>query len=86
MMGPHPLTHPLESNTCIIHVTPRYTLNRTRAYTASLQAPPIGGVVSYYWPSLAEINTRSRRLVNAYFKQQKREEIRQAQLIKVNYM
>ena len=37
----------------------------------------------YIWPSLAEINTRSRRLVNAYLKQQKREELRHAQLIKV---
>ncbi|XP_019853043.1 PREDICTED: chromodomain-helicase-DNA-binding protein 7-like [Amphimedon queenslandica] len=36
----------------------------------------------YIWPSLAEINTRSRRLVNAYLKQQKREELRHAQLIK----
>ena len=36
------------------------------------------------WPSLAEINTRSRRLVNAYLKQQKKEELRQAQLLKVS--
>lgn len=35
------------------------------------------------WPSLADINTRSRRLVNAYLKQQKREEHRQAQILKV---
>lgn len=44
-------------------------------------SPLRGGV--FIWPSLAEINTRARRLVNAYLKQQRREELRLAQLVKV---
>ena len=35
------------------------------------------------WPSLADVNTRARRLVSAWLKQQKREEQKQAQLQKV---
>lgn len=45
-------------------------------------SPLRGGV--FIWPSLAEINTRARRLVNAYLKQQRREELRLAQLVKVS--
>ena len=37
------------------------------------------------WPSLADVNTRARRLVSAWLKQQKREEQKQAQLQKVRF-
>lgn len=36
------------------------------------------------WPSLAEVNTRARRLVSAWLKQLKKEEQKLAQLQKVS--
>ena len=64
----------------IVHPSkfPSLCLSRTR-----------GGEISPYvlcWPSLADVNTRARRLVNAYLKQQKRDELRQVQLVKVSQL
>jgi SNF2 family DNA or RNA helicase len=65
------------------------TIRKTRAATAALMTTPSNSslidyqVGPYVWPSLAEINTRARRLVNSYLKQQKRLEMKQAQLMKV---
>ena len=59
------------------------TLHRTRATAAAMSAISGEDTNSYVWPSLAEINTRARRLVNAFLKQQRREELRQVQLMKV---
>jgi hypothetical protein len=38
----------------------------------------------YLWPTLADVNTRARRLVNAWIKHQKREEQKQVHLLKVS--
>ena len=38
----------------------------------------------YLWPTLADVNTRARRLVNAWIKNQKREEQKQVHLLKVS--
>ena len=38
----------------------------------------------YAWPTLADVNTRARRLVSAWIKHQKREEQKQVNLIKVS--
>ena len=38
----------------------------------------------YAWPTLADVNTRARRLVSAWIKQQKREEQKQVNLMKVS--
>lgn len=40
----------------------------------------------YQWPSLADVNTRARRLVSAWVKNQKREEQKQMHLIKVSIL
>lgn len=65
---------------------PVIPIRKTRASATLLTAEPstsLGVEPGFYtWPSLAEINTRARRLVNAYFKQQRKEEIRQHQLLK----
>ena len=37
----------------------------------------------YVWPSLAEVNTRARRYVSAWIKHQKREESKQAHMMRV---
>ena len=37
----------------------------------------------FIWPSLADVNTRARRLVSAWVKHQKREEQKQVHLMKV---
>ena len=37
----------------------------------------------FFWPSLADVNTRARRLVSAWVKNQKREEQKQLHLMKV---
>lgn len=65
---------------CATHAPPNelssFLIDRTR-----------GADLSPYvlcWPTLADVNTRARRLVNAYLKQQKRDELRQVQLVKVS--
>ena len=40
----------------------------------------------YPWPSLAEVNTRARRYISAWLKQQRRDEHKQAQLVKVSHV
>lgn len=54
----------------------------TLLYTALVHSVHIGQLV---WPSLADVNTRARRLVSAWLKQQKREEQKQLQLLKVRF-
>ena len=50
----------------------------------SLPPPsPLSGM--YVWPTLADVNTRARRLVSAWVKHQKKEEQKQVLLIKVNF-
>ena len=41
----------------------------------------VGGY--YVWPSLAEVNTRARRYVACWLKHQKKEEIKQAHIMRV---
>lgn len=43
--------------------------------------PPLIGM--YMWPTLADVNTRARRLVSAWVKHQKKEEQKQVHLLKV---
>ena len=42
-------------------------------------------VGQYPWPSLADVNTRARRYVSTWVKHQKREELKQAHLVKVSF-
>ena len=51
-------------------------------FYSSLCIPPSG---QYPWPSLAEVNTRARRYISAWIKQLRREELKQAHLLKVNW-
>ena len=40
----------------------------------------------YPWPSLAEVNTRARRYISAWLKQQRKDELKQAHLLKVSQL
>ena len=51
-------------------------------WSNSIPTPPPG---QYPWPSLAEVNTRARRYISAWLKQQRRDEHKQAQLVKVSH-
>ncbi|CAI8021600.1 Chromodomain-helicase-DNA-binding protein 7 [Geodia barretti] len=55
---------------------------KTKNIATNTQSPTPPRTGMYLWPTLADVNTRARRLVNAWIKNQKREEQKQVHLLK----